>query len=91
VQSELEVTLNTFFWNKAIGPETSLVHVKDLKKVTVQSNSVEWSGHVSNAVFAPPTLAFTPQERVTSSESLNLRYAQEYGQFYFDFVDEIQV
>ena len=68
---------------------TSLVYIKDYKYVEVMGNSIEYSGHVSDRKFPPPTLDFTPQERASSSETVNLLFAQEFGQFYFDLVNEV--
>lgn len=45
---------------------------------------------MSTREFAPPSFAFTPKERVSASEQINLLFAQEYGVFYFDLVEEIQ-
>ena len=40
--------------------------------------------------FVPPSFAFTPKERVSASEQINMHYAQEYGVFYLDLVEEVQ-
>lgn len=79
IENELNIRSNEFFWNKAIGPETSLMYVRDFHLVNIHSNIVQFSGHVSTRTFAPPTLAFSPQERVSSSEAVDFMFAQEYG------------
>ena len=64
--------------------------MKDFNFLKIQANNVEWTGYVSTRKFEPPKLSFTPQERVSSSETVKMLFAQEYGQFYFDFVNEVQ-
>lgn len=46
---------------------------------------------MSDRTFPPPKHDFTPQERVSASETVNLLFAQEYGQFYFDLINQVQV
>ena len=56
----------------------------------IQGNQVNYNGYVSTREFVPPSFAFTPKERVSSSEVINIPYAQQYGVFYFEMVEEVQ-
>ena len=79
IDNELNIKQNNFYWNKAIGPQTSLIYIRDFHLVSVRNNNVQYSGHVSTRTFTPPILNFSPQERATSSESVDMLFAQEYG------------
>ena len=75
--------------NKAIGPKTSLIYLKELRSAEIRNNLIQYAGHVSMTTFEIPRFSFTPIEHVDSSEQVREAYAQYFGVFYFETVNEV--
>lgn len=83
--------LNDIYTCKTIGPETSLVYIKDARYAQVFGNHPRYNGYASTDEFESPIFAFTPRGSVTQQiEKVSFLYAQYYGVFFFDTVVEVQ-
>lgn len=65
VNNQFVFKLNNIYSCKTIGPETSLVYIKDVKYAQIFGNHPRYNGFVSTAEFPLPLFDFTPRESVT--------------------------